>query len=333
MKAARGLLAAATVMLLLAACSVVSHAAYSYHPARPHPAAGQHQAPGHPEATPAPARPGPLPVRPDSYWGIYEPGTPASYRPVQRFTGLIHGDAPRIVLYFSTWGEPFQASYARTAWAHHAVTLVQIQPGNLSLAAIAAGRFDGYLRSYAQQVRAFGEPVIIGFAHEMNGYWYPWGFGHASPRAWIAAWRHVVTLFRQQGADNVTWLWTANVMGPGIPSPRRWWPGAAYVTWVGIDGYYYVPGDTFAGVIAPTIARVRAFTGDPILLAETGIMVGAVPATMPDLIAGLRRSRLLGLVWFDAVVDHDWRLEGHPGAVAAFGRGVAGLRRAPSGGR
>jgi len=63
---------------------------------------------------------------------------------------------------------------------------------------------DGYLRSYARHVRAFRYPVIIGFGHEMNGFWYPWGFGHVRPRTWIAAWRHVVTVFRRQGADNVT---------------------------------------------------------------------------------------------------------------------------------
>jgi hypothetical protein len=238
------------------------------------------------------------------------------------------GQVPRIALYFSGWGTPFQAGYASTARAHHVLTLVQIEPAGVSLAAIAAGRFDGYLRSYAQQVRAFGAPVIIGFGHEMNGYWYSWGFGHASPPNWIAAWRHVVTVFRQQGADNVTWLWTVNVMGPGIPSPRRWWPGRAYVTWVGVDGYYYVPGDTFASTIAPTIADVRTFTHKPVLLAETGIDDAAVPAVMPDLIAGVRLSHLLGLVWFDAVATLDWRLEGHPAAVAAFRSAIAEMARA-----
>jgi hypothetical protein len=46
----------------------------------------------------------------------------------------------------------------------------------------------------------------------MNGYWYPWGHKHASPSAWIAAWRHIVTVFRAQGVDDVTWLWTVNVI-------------------------------------------------------------------------------------------------------------------------
>ena len=42
----------------------------------------------------------------------------------------------------------------------------------------------------------------------MNAPWYSWGYNHVPASTFIAAWRHIVTLFRQQGADNVTWLWT-----------------------------------------------------------------------------------------------------------------------------
>jgi mannan endo-1,4-beta-mannosidase len=308
------LLVAITATALAAACSAVSRAAYAYQPAgpeRPRPRASEVE------------RPVPLPVDTASYWGVFEPGTPASYRPIQRFTALMGGAGPRIVLYFSDWGQPFDAAYALAAHRHGALTLVQIQPNDVSMAAIAAGRFDGYLRSYARQVRASGFPVIIGFAHEMNGPWYSWGFGHVRPRVWVAAWRHVVTVFDEQHADNVTWLWTVNITAPGVPSPRLWWPGSAYVTWVGIDGYYYLPDDGFQGVLSPTITDVRSFTTKPILIAETGITPGFVPGAMPGLIAGIRRRHLLGLVWFDADAGLDWRLDGHPPAVAAFRRGIA----------
>ena len=83
-------------------------------------------------------------------------------------------------------------------------------PTYASVPAIAAGAYDGYLRSYADSVRDFGHPVVIGFGHEMNAPWYSWGYGHVRPSTFVAAWRHIVTLFRGQGADNVTWLWTIN---------------------------------------------------------------------------------------------------------------------------
>ena len=157
-------------------------------------------------------------------------------------------------MYYSGWMERFQAGFAREAARHEAVPLVQIEPTGVSLAAIAAGHYDTYLRSYAAAVKAFGSRVILSFGHEMNGYWYSWGNRHTSPAAFVAAWRHVVTVFRQQGAGNVTWLWTVNVIDAraGIPSPARWWPGGSYVDMVGIDGYY-LPADV--GPSRPSSAR------------------------------------------------------------------------------
>lgn len=263
-----------------------------------------------------------LPHRPGSYLGVYAPGVPHAYGMVSHFAAAV-GHPPNLVLYYSHWGEPFQTSFADQALAHGAVTLIQIDPGTTSLRAIADGRFDSYLWSYATQVRAFGRPVVIGFAREMNGWWYPWSAPHVPPRTWVAAWRHVVTIFRRRGADNVTWQWTINNIVPGTGPPRAWWPGARYVNWVGIDGYYYNLADNFENVFARTITAVRRFTGRPILVSEVAMAPVADPvAQIPALLAGVHQRRLLGLVWFDAPAHRDWRLEDNPPALRAFRRAV-----------
>jgi mannan endo-1,4-beta-mannosidase len=268
----------------------------------------------------APAMRTPLASAPASYLGVYEPGVPRTYQQVQRFT-TVAGQSPNLVLYYSSWGEAFRTSFANQALARGAVPLVQIDPGTTSLQAIAAGRYDSYLRSYAARVRAFGRPVVIGFAREMNGWWYPWSGAHVAARTWIAAWRHIVTVFRQRGADNVTWQWTINNLVSGIGPPRRWWPGAAYVTWVGIDGYYYNRSDNFENVFGLTTTAVRKFTAKPILVSEVGIAPQADPgAQIPALFAGIRQRHLIGLVWFDAPARRDWRLENNPVALGAFRR-------------
>ena len=115
---------------------------------------------------------------------------------------------------------------------------------------------------------------------------------------------------------------------------QSWWPGAQYVTWVGIDGYYYRPSDTFASVFGRTIAAVRAFTGKPVLLSEAAVGPGAgQPAKIGDLFAGMRQYQTLGLVWFDiaqhrGIYHQDWRIEDSPAATAAFRLGASGLRLA-----
>jgi hypothetical protein len=242
------------------------------------------------------------------------------------------GIKPRLVSYYSGWFEPFQAGFATTAARHGAVPLVQINPAGISLPAIASGQYDTYLRSYAAAVRSYRHPVILSFGHEMNGDWYSWGYRHTSPAAFVAAWRHIVTLFRAQGARNVTWLWTVNTIhaSRSIRGPAPWWPGSSYVTWVGIDGYYYNPSNRFAPLFGPTIVAVRALTRDPILIAETSVApaVGQ-PAKIPNLFAGIRAYGLLGFVWFDATHIENWHLS-RAAAIAAFRRGAEKYQKRPA---
>ncbi len=266
-----------------------------------------------------------LPAQPASYLGLYARGVPGSYAPIESVTRQT-GVKPNITLYYSGWYERFQAPFAALAGADGAVPFIQMDPNGVSLAAIVAGVFDPYLEKFATDVAAYGartgHGVIISFGHEMNGYWYHWGYKHTSPAVFVAAWRHVVTLFRGQGADDVTWLWTTNIIDAkgGIPDPAPWWPGQAYVTWIGIDGYYYRPTWTFASLFGPTIKAVRELsrTPVPILIAETGAaQVAGQPAKIADLTDGVRAYGLLGFVWFDANGVKDWRLHGAP-AMTAF---------------
>jgi hypothetical protein len=259
------------------------------------------------------ASPRPLATATASYLGVFEPGVPESYRPVTQF-GVSAGRQPNLALYYSGTRQPFALAFARQARAHGAIPLIQMGPTGISMADIAAGRFDGYLRSYAGSVRAYGHPVVISFAHEMNGNWYPWGFGHVSPATWVAA-----------------WLWAVNWTATDNPPLRSWWPGSSYVTWVGIDGYLTAPRSTFDTVFTPTLADIRAFSNAPVLIAETAVgPASGQVAKIPGLFAGIREDHLLGLVWFDVAQNdgayhQDWRLEDNPPALAEFRREAAAL--------
>jgi mannan endo-1,4-beta-mannosidase len=261
--------------------------------------------------------------------GIFEPGVPGSYSPVDDFAAAA-GVRPNLVMYYSGWQEPFQAAFAAAAARHGAVALVQVDPAGVDLAAIAAGAYDGYLRSYASAVRSYGRRVVVSFGHEMNASWYSWGFARTSPATFTAAWRHIVTLFRAAGAANATWLWTVNVTSSSQAAPiAPWWPGGSYVTWVGVDGYFYRSSQTFRSLFGPTIAAVRALTSDPVLIAETGATPAAgKPAKITSLFAGVRRYGLLGFVWFDADTQQDWRVSHDRAAIAALRAGAAAHMKA-----
>lgn len=263
-----------------------------------------------------------------SYLGVYEVGAPPNYGPIAEFAAAA-GRTPNLVEAFGGWAARFNIAFAQALHQHGVTPLVQIDPTAASVAAIAAGVYDDYLRLYADSVVDFGHPVVIGFGHEMDAPWYSWGYTHVPASTFIAAWRHVVTIFRQEGAYNVTWLWTIQASGLKTGPVEDWWPGAEYVTWIGIDNFYTRPTDTFATVFGHTIDEVRRFApSKPVLLAETAVgpRAGQIYKIV-DMFNGMIQYKTLGLVWFDVAqhqgIDHqDWRIESDQLAASAFRAGV-----------
>jgi hypothetical protein len=244
------------------------------------------------------------------------------------------GVRPDIVEHYARPGTAFSANFAAGA-----IPLIQLMPYDVSLASIANGGEDDWLRSYARAVAGYQRAVILGFAPEMNGSWYSWGATHASPAEYIAAWRHVVTVFRGQGALNVTWLWTVNVSivasgdspSNGVAAVTPWWPGAAWVDWAGIDGYFYRSQETFGIVFGNTLNQIHALTPKPVLISETAVAPAAGKAAkIPGLFAGANAAGTVGLVWFDLRGNRDWPLDDDQAALAAFRAAVALYRNPPA---
>lgn len=251
------------------------------------------------------------------------PAAPATIKPGHLLVGAADssysafaastGVAPAIVEHYTEPGDPFNPAFAGDA-----IPLVQVMPFNVPLTSFTDGAEDSWLRSYARSVAAYGKPVILGFAPEMNGPWYRWGYTRSSPGAYVAAWRHVVTVFRQAGALNVTWIWTVNVASGGVSAPAAWWPGSRYAGMTGVDGYYDFAWETYAKHIAPTVAAVRKLSGVPVILSETSAAPAAGQAAkIADLFAGASADRLAGVVWFDLKGNQDWELKSRA-ALAAF---------------
>ena len=240
------------------------------------------------------------------------------------------GVQPDIVEHYARPGTAFSVRFAGGA-----IPLIQLMPYDVSLASIANGEEDDWLRSYARAVAGYQRPVILGFAPEMNGSWYTWGDTHVSPTEYIAAWRHVVAVFRGRGALNVTWMWTVSVAviasgsspSNGVGPVTPWWPGAAWVDWAGVDGYFYRSPESFGTVFGNTLSQIRALTPKPVLISETAVAPAAGKAAkIPGLFAGAYAAGVAGLVWFDLPGNRDWRLDEDQAALAAFRAAVARYR-------
>jgi hypothetical protein len=234
----------------------------------------------------------------------------SSYQAFVTATGV----RPAIVEHYIPLWDPLPVAFAGPA-----EPLVQVLPRRTPLAGVAAGKYDDRLRNLAADAKAYGKPLILGFAPEMNGPWYTWGYKHVTPALYVDAWQHVVTLFRQAGAANVAWLWTVNVASPGVSAPADWWPGQAYVGMVGLDGYFDTASMTYGNRIAPTVAAVRKFWGGPVILSETAAAPAAGQAAkIRGLFAGAKAGHLAAVVLFDLPGNKQWSIDGNPAALAAF---------------
>lgn len=271
-----------------------------------------------------------------------QPAAAVRTAPAQLLTGVAGAPVPAwnratgtraaLSVSYISMGRPVPARFFRSATlnADGARPVIEILPRGTTLAAVAAGRLDGWLRQLAGQLT---RPAVISFAPEADGTWYPWG---GQPRRFIAAWRHVRAVI---GTRRVTWMWQMSARPLGLPSTSRgyaggvaaYWPGTAYVGWAGLDGYEEFPANTFGGLFGHVITSIRQLAPHvPVLLSETAVGPGTrrQAADVTELFAGIRRRHLLGVIWFDKTqhappYHQDWRLEDHPAALAAF-RAAAG---------
>src|SRR5213075_1785715 len=74
--------------------------------------------------------------------GVYTPTAPRTYAGVTAFRNTT-GTRPDVVMYYSGWYQSFPAGFARTVASEGAVPLVQMDPEDISVAAIASGHYDG----------------------------------------------------------------------------------------------------------------------------------------------------------------------------------------------
>jgi mannan endo-1,4-beta-mannosidase len=263
------------------------------------------------------------------FLGVEANGAPASLAPVRTFAAAASRKPDMIGEYIS-WKTSFDAQAVKKAWSYGALSYLVWEPYGTTVAAIAAGHSNAYITRFAVAVRALNLPVAISFGHEMNGYWYPWGTKGTTPAEFVAAWRLIHGLFAGAGATNVIWIWNPNDIY-GVPNVqlKPYWPGNAYVNWVGITGYFYPTGPrNFATLFRPTMQEVSQFTDKPFFIAETSVQTGPVDVTcLNSLLHGMiRHNDVLGLMWFNYDKQGiDWRVQSRPSLRAAFDRDVAGL--------
>jgi mannan endo-1,4-beta-mannosidase len=244
------------------------------------------------------------------------------------------GMKTNLAIRYFNWGAEPPATFVEQSAADGAESLLELEPRSISLSSIIAGHGDGYLKRVGRALASTHSQVMLSFAPEMDGRWYPWGFGHRSARVFRQAWRHVYREITSVPGTKITWIWQISHKFARSEALHPLWPGGKYVSMIGVDGYYESSHDTFHTIFGSTIKILRKFTAKPIMITETSVGHLAGKADkIPGLFGGMIRYDIRGINWFDinqhnGVHHQRWRLEGHPAAIAAFKKGLRAWERA-----
>jgi beta-mannanase len=259
------------------------------------------------------------------------------------------GRAPAIWMLWSNWRGHSRypdPAFLRHLNRHQTVPMISWMPNDPSRSAditwrsIRDGEYDDYITQFARIVKAAGGPVIMRFAHEVDGDWFPWGLcgsSSARKRQYRQAWRRVVTIFRTVGAANARFLWCPAT--PGRCRASAWpsiYPGNGYVDYIGVTSYNWgKPNNdherrtrpwakwrSMVGAIGLGVSALTSLSPNkPIIIAELGSSADApswtskaewIRAGYPA--AYRRYPKIEGIVYFNYDMrsppqnHEDWRL-------------------------
>jgi hypothetical protein len=212
-----------------------------------------------------------------------------------------------------------------------------------TLAAGAAGAYDSYFVTLAQNLVNGGEPdAILRLGWEFTGGWYPWGVHNSTDAANFAAYfRNIVNVMRSVPGQAFQFVWNPNGDGPTNYTPDQAYPGSAYVDYIGTDVYDQcwcsplTPQNAWADDLTHPwglnwLAAFAAQQGKPIAFPEWGLSrrpdgrgLGDDPYFIDQFAAWITQSNVAWTSYFnadpsgqsDAITDGSFPL-----ALAAFQR-------------
>ncbi len=182
---------------------------------------------------------------------------------------------------------PFIRMMARTGVEEN------IADPNYSMQNIIDGQFDADLIQWFSEAAATGFPLLIEFGTEVNGEWFPWNgvynggattnaYGNPSladgPERFVDAYRHIIDLSRQAGANNLTWFF--HIDSYGQPEDawndfENYYPGDDYIDWIGVSVYGALSQsddfEWFDNKLNRVYDRIITLTNKPVAVLETGI--------------------------------------------------------------
>ncbi len=113
-----------------------------------------------------------------------------------------------------------------------------------TLKRIFNGIYDRDLIKFARTAKRMNFPIVIEYGTEVNGWWFSWnGYWTGKEKGaelFRSVYRHIITLMREEGADNLIWVYHINWHSnpeEDWNTPEAYYPGDEYIDLIGVSAY------------------------------------------------------------------------------------------------
>jgi hypothetical protein len=263
---------------------------------------------------------------------------------------------PSVFQFFGGWNQTtnYMFSGAQTARSRLMIHLSTVRgtTEQVTPKGIATGRGDDYLLKLGQRIADYGGVTYIRLMAEMDGHWNAYCAFTASGRSkgpdystamFRQAWRRTVVILRggplatvnaklrnlhmppvdTGGRDlpkpQVAFMWVPQVAGApdtAANSPRAYWPGSAYVDWVGTDFYSKFPN--WSGL--ERFYGDRTWSNKPFVFGEWALWGSDDPSFVHRLFAWSRSHSRVRMLMYNQgkLANGPFRLVHYPRSRAAL---------------
>lgn len=252
-------------------------------------------------------RPGVAPTPPSrgAYFGAWVDSGPRGSNQPGPFQAILNfeqsiGRKLDIVNTYRTWDQPFPRGDDAAVLNSRRYLMLSWNGTDTRL--ITSGAQDQIITARARAIKAAGRPIFLRFQWEMDRP----NLKHRihGPDDFIAAWRHVRAIFRQNQVNNATWVWCPTSKGfKGKDHAADYYPGDDQVDWLCADvypelGYEY---RDFSESAAAFLRWAKAHP-KPIMIGEFGVPTSYGPRRsewLRNAAQALQEPQIKAVVYFD----------------------------------
>jgi len=190
----------------------------------------------------------------------------------------------------STGKTPFIRMMARSEFEEYRIDPVW------NLKDIISGKHDEVLTTWFNEAKDINSNLLVEFGTEVNGFWFSWNgtyygkgtkneYGNDNypdgPEIFRDAYRHIIDVCNQAGADNITWFFHFDVNNDPEEDwndPVLYYPGDDYIDWLGVSIYGpFQRGDKYNDLLPADLLEkahkkfIELSTNKPYAILEFGV--------------------------------------------------------------